>query len=151
MTPLRLAMIEAMSQRGFAPRTHQSYLGAITDLARYTHLSPERLEQAQLEAYFRHLAVERRLSASTCRQHLAAVRFLYRQVLGRQDLKLDIPVPKSPQRIPELLTTAEVARILGACHNLKHQAELATCYGCGLRLNELVHLKGNRPNRTALP
>ena len=37
MTPLRQQMIEAMQVRGFSPRTHESYLRAVTDLARYTH------------------------------------------------------------------------------------------------------------------
>ena len=41
MTPLRQAMIKAMQMRGFAERTHQSYLAAVTVLARYTRRSPD--------------------------------------------------------------------------------------------------------------
>lgn len=50
-------------------------------------------------------------------------------------------VPKKAQRIPELLTRAEVARILAATENEKQRMLLATCYGCGLRVSELVTLK----------
>jgi integrase len=50
-------------------------------------------------------------------------------------------MPKKAQRIPELLTRAEVGRILSAVHNLKHRTMLMTCYGCGLRVSELVALK----------
>ena len=35
MTPLREKMIEAMRVRGFAVRTHQSYLSAVSKLAGY--------------------------------------------------------------------------------------------------------------------
>ena len=141
MTKLRQAMIEAMRQRGYSVRTHQAYLGAVADLARYCHRSPDRLSVEEIEDYFRHLAVERSLSGSTCRQHLHATRFFYQQVLGCKDFKLSVALPKRPQRIPELLTRVEVARILDACANLKHRMLLTTCYGCGLRVSELVALR----------
>jgi len=58
-------------------------------------------------------------------------------------------VPKRAQRIPELLTRGEVRQILGACPNPKHWMLLALCYGCGLRVSEVVavrvrHLDGER-------
>ncbi len=85
--------------------------------------------------------MERSLSGSTCRQHLHATRFLYREVLGRKDFDFPVPLPTRPQRIQELLTRAEVARILGACANLKHRMLLTTCYGCGLRVSELIAIR----------
>ncbi|MFT5220708.1 MAG: integrase/recombinase XerD [Planctomycetota bacterium] len=48
MTPLRQQMIDAMLQRGLAKRTHDSYLYAVTGLARYYHQSPEHLRQDQI-------------------------------------------------------------------------------------------------------
>jgi integrase/recombinase XerD len=55
----------------------------------------------------------------------------------------DVPfvVPKRAQRIPELLTRAEVARLLDACPNPKHRMLLEICYGCGLRVSEVVRLR----------
>jgi len=69
------------------------------------------------------------------------VRFLYVQVLERSSFEVAVTVPKRPQRIPELLTRAEVARIVAGCMNLKHRALLLTCYGCGLRVSERVALQ----------
>lgn len=149
MSELRQQMIDAMRQRGYSVRTHQAYLAAVTGLARYYRRSPARLSVEEVKGYFRHVAVERALSSSTCRQHFHAVRFFYEQVLGRKDFDVTVPLPKRESRIPELLTRAEVACILGACHNLKHRMLLTTCYGCGLRVSELVairirHLDGER-------
>ena len=103
MTPLRAAMIKAMQVRGFSPRTHRSYLAAVTDLARYYRRSPAKLEVKDLCRYFEHLAIERKLSASSCRLALNGLRFLYLDVLERPAFDVPIPVPKRPQRIPELL------------------------------------------------
>ena len=149
MTNLRQQMIEAMQQRGFAKPTHESYLRAVTDLARYTHRAPDLLTIDDIKDYAGYLVRERALSSASCHLYLSGIRFLYLQVLDWPSFNVSIPLPKRPQRIPELLTRTEVARIITACRNDKHQMMLLTCYGCGLRVNELVaikvrHLDGER-------
>jgi integrase len=141
MTPLRQQMIDAMQLRGFAVRTHKSYLSAVTDLARHYRRSPDRLSIEEIQAYFMYLAKERGLSGASCRLYLNAIRFLYLQVLGWEDFDVPFQIPRKAQRIPELLTRREVARIVLACENPKHRMLLATCYGCGLRVSELVRIK----------
>jgi integrase/recombinase XerD len=141
MTPLRQKMMDAMQVRGFSVRTHQSYLSAVSDLARYYHRSPAQLNTSELQAYFLYLVKERGLSGASCRLYLNGIRFLYLQVLGWDAFKVELHAPKAAQRIPELLTRAEVGQILSACKNTKHRMMLTTCYGCGLRVSELVALK----------
>ncbi len=141
MTPLRQKMIDAMRMRGFSMRTHESYLSAVSELARYYGRSPEGLNVEELQAFFAHLAIERGLSGSTCRLYLHAARFLYLQVLQWPSFDVPMTVPKKAQRIPELLTRSEVGRILSACANPKHHMVLCTCYGCGLRVSEVVSLQ----------
>lgn len=141
MTPLRQRMVTAMQVRGYSPRTHEAYLRVVQGLATHYRQSPERLSLEQIKSYLEYLACERHLSASSCRQALHAIRFLFVQVLHRTDVDEPIPVPKLPQRIPELLTRDEVARILAACPNHKHHMMLEVCYGCGLRVSELCRLK----------
>jgi len=62
MTPLRAKMIKAMQMHGFSPRTHESYLAAVTDLARYYRRSPDTLCRSELQRYFEHLVTERELT-----------------------------------------------------------------------------------------
>lgn len=108
MTPLRQQMISAMRQRGFSPRTHDSYLRAVRELARCYHCSPDQLAVGELQAYFNYLAQERHLAPASCRLYLNGVRFLYLQVLKWPSFDVQLIVPKRPQRIPELLTYQEV-------------------------------------------
>ena len=141
MTPLRQKMIDAMLVRGFSARTQQSYLSAVRYLAQYYQCSPEVLNAEQIQAYFLHLVKQRQLSPATCRLYLNGIRFLYLQVLGWNAFDITIHTPKRAQRIPELLSRQEVARILSACLNHKHRIMLMTCYACGLRVSELVALQ----------
>lgn len=141
MTPLRQKMIDAMLVRGFAVRTQQSYLDAVTQLSRYFHCSPELLTHDQLQGYFLHLVKERQLAPASCRLSFHGIRFLYLRVLGWPEVDLEVALPKRKQRIPELLTRDEVTRLLATVENHKHRMALTVCYGCGLRVSELVALQ----------
>lgn len=141
MTPLRAQMIDAMQVRGFSPRTHQSYLAAVAGLAGFYHRSPDTLTPEEVREYFTYLVITRQLAPASCRVALHGVRFLFLTVLERAEFDVPIPLPKRPQRIPELLTRKEIARLLAATSNPKEHALLATGYGCGLRVTELVGLK----------
>jgi len=141
MTPLRQQMIDAMRQRGFSVRTQQSYLGAVSGLARYFQQSPDQLKANQIQTYFNYLVLERGLCGASCRMYLHGIRFLYLQVLNWEQFDIPIDYPKKAQRIPELLTRPEVRQIMLSCGNDKHRMMLLTCYGCGLRVSELVALK----------
>ena len=140
MSKLRKAMIDAMLVRGFAPCTHQSYLSAVEGLWKYYKCPLVRLSTDEIQDYFLYLVKDRHLAPASCRLSLNGIRFLYKEVLHRK-FEVKIQVPKRPQRIPELLMRKEVAAILEACHNHKHWILLTVCYGCGLRVSELVNLK----------
>lgn len=138
MSPLRKKMIDAMRLRGFSIRTHESYLGAVSRFAKYHGRCPTQLGIEDIQGFMAYLALERNLSGASCRLHLNGLRFLYLQVLGWPQFDVPVKLPKKPQRIPELLTRREVAGIFNETPNDKHRMLLSLCYGCGLRMSELV-------------
>jgi len=141
MTPLRERMIKAMHMHGFSPRTHESYLAAVSGLARFTRRSPDTLTQGDLQRYLEHLTLERQLAPASVRLAYNGIRFLYLQVLEWPAVDLEVTLPKRPQRIPALLTRGEVAAILAACDKPRYRTMLTLCYGCGLRLSEVLALR----------
>ena len=141
MTRLRERMTETMRQRHYSIRTQQSYVYGVSCLAQYYGRSPEQLSVVEIQKYFDYLVQEKKLAASSCLVRLHAIRFLYMQVLGWPALDVKFVVPRKAQRIPELLTRAEIRRLLEHCENDKHRMMLETCYGCGLRVSELVGLR----------
>jgi len=141
MSELRERMIHEMQMRGFAPRTHQTYLGVVRALAKYYRIPPDQLTIPHLDRYFEHLVTERHLSPSSVYLQLNALRFFYIEVLKWPDMALNVAMPKKKQRIPALLTRAQVSALIGACDKPLERMMLLVCYGCGLRLGELVSLK----------
>ncbi len=105
MTPLRQQMLDAMVLRGFAVRTQQSYVEALSRMARHYHRSPALLSKDDVSAYLLEMVSMRHLSYSTMNQAACAARFLYEKVLGFDPAVFHVPMAKAPARQPELLSS----------------------------------------------
>ncbi|MDO9004059.1 MAG: integron integrase [Aquabacterium sp.] len=126
----------------YSMRTEEAYLYWIKGFIRFHGLRhPRDMAQVELEAYLAWLANERQVSASTHKQALSALLFLYRQVL-RMDFPwlAEIGRPKSTRRLPVVLTPTEVTTVLQAI-DPAHRLIGQTLYGTGLRLMEGLRLR----------
>jgi site-specific recombinase XerD len=141
MTELRRLMIQGMVVRGLSPRTQRSYVSAVRRLAKHYRRSPEDLTADEVQAYVARMIDVEKLSWSTCSVAVNAFRFLYHVTLGLDAIDFELPRPRQPQRLPEILSLEEVARLFAAVEHLKHRLLLETIYACGLRLSEATHLK----------
>lgn len=141
MTPLRQRMLDALQVRGMAERTQQAYIDAVARLARHYARSPDQLSADQVQHYLLHLKRERQLSCSSLNQYGCAFRFFYAQVLGRDGSAFCIPLARAPQRLPEILSRDELARLFEAACHIKARTFLSLAYATGLRLSELAHLR----------
>lgn len=140
MTPLRQRMIRELELHRKSPSTVEAYLSAVIQLAQHHRRSPDQLSVEEIRSFLHHLITHRKLSFSSCNQKLAGIRFFFRHVLGKQELDLRVPAKRSG-RLPEPLSRAEIARLLDAARHPKHRLQLMICYGAGLRVSELVHLR----------
>jgi integrase/recombinase XerD len=141
MTELRRRMVRDMTLRGFSPLTHEAYLGAVSRLAAHYRRSPDQLSAEEVQSYLAHMLEVRGLSWSTCSIAANAFRFLFHVTLGHDKADFRVPSPRQSQRLPEILSREEVAKILEAPRSPKHRLLLATIYAGGLRVSEAVALK----------
>jgi integrase/recombinase XerD len=141
MGVLRQRMEQDLVVRGRAERTREAYLHAVAELARYYRRPPDQLTDREVQQYLLYLIQERKLAWSSCRQAVCALRFFYEVTLGRPRATFRVPLPKGAQKLPEILSREEVARLLAATTTLKHRVLLMTTYGGGLRVSEVVHLR----------
>ena len=139
MTPLRRRMLDALVLHGKAKRTQEAYISAVAQLARHYRRSPDLLSGEQIEAYLVHLLRERQLTRSTVNQAGCAINFLFGKVLGRDGSPCRIPLPHGPQRLPEILSRDEIARLLSCARTLKARTVLSCAYALGLRVSGGVH------------
>ncbi|MCX6997052.1 MAG: site-specific integrase [Kiritimatiellaeota bacterium] len=141
MSPLRSRFCEYMILRGFSPRTHESYLHAMIELARYYRRSPDQLSNEEIQAFLVHVITVRRLSWSTVNVYFSAYRCFYEKVLHWDRADFHIPPRGRSHHRPFVLSRQAVKQILQAPRNLKHRALLAMVYGSGLRVSEVCCLR----------
>jgi site-specific recombinase XerD len=127
--------------RGLSPVTQRMYLGCAARFVAYHHQSPTTLGATDVRAFLDHLVRVRRASPSTHAVYVAALHFLYRVTLDRPDVVQRLAYPRrAGQRLPEILSPAEIAQLLAAVRSLKHRAMVMILYGAGLRVSEVCAL-----------
>jgi site-specific recombinase XerD len=141
MGDLRDQMEHDMVVRGLSERTREAYLGAVRGLAKHYGRRPDELSAHEVQRYVRHLIEERKLASSSVCQAVAGMRFFYEVSLQRAPQTFAIPLPKRAQKLPEILSREEVARIIAATRSRRERVLLMTVYGGGLRLGEVLKLR----------
>ena len=141
MTPLRQRFLDEMKLRNYSPRTVEAYLGALVKLSKHFDRSPDRLDAEQIRTFQLHL-IAQEVSWSRFNQITCALRFFYAQVLNRPPEQVPfVCFARKPQALPAILSPAEVKRLLESESDPFKRTMFRTAYACGLRIEELLHLK----------
>jgi len=159
---------EELQLRHYARRTVKTYEQWLRRFLRFHGMRhPRTMGSAEVNAFLSHLAVDLEVSPSTQNQALAALLFLYRDLLG-MDLDLERLVrARTRRRLPVVLTPEEVRSVLERMHG-EDALVAGLLYGSGLRLLEALRLrvmdvdferreitvrdgKGGKDRRTLLP
>ncbi len=133
-------MLEDMTVRGFGETTRHNYIRHVRSFAAFIGRSPETATAEDLRR-FQLTQTEEGRGASVINGTVSALRFLFTNTLDRPDLARRLTVVRQPRKIPVVLSTEEVARLLDAVPRARYKAALATAYGAGLRVSEVVALK----------
>ncbi len=137
----------ATRERHLSYRTEQAYVGWVRRYVRFharlrgAYQHPRLLREREVQQFLNHLAVEREVAASTQTQALSALLFLYDAVLGQPlDDRAGLIRVRKPPRLPDVLTQAEVGRLLAQLRGL-HRLVGGLLYGAGLRLAGCLRLR----------
>ena len=153
----------------YSIRTEDAYVHVIKRYILFHHKRhPQEMGAEAIRQYLSHLANQGKVSASTQNQALAALLFLYRDVLGKEMGFIEgIERAKRPVKVPTVLTREEVTRVLTHLSGA-YRLMAGLLYGAGLRLMECLRLrvkdidygygqiiirdgKGEKDRRTVLP
>ena len=160
---------EEMRLRHYSLRTEKTYIEWIKRyIIFHDKRHPSGMGETEITAFLTWLATDRKVAASTQNQALAALLFLYKNVLGVELDWLDgIVRARRPVRVPVVLTKDEVRAVLS---RMKGTNKLLAwlLYGTGMRVSEALQLrvldidfgyrqivirsgKGNKDRVTVLP
>lgn len=162
-------LADLLRTRRYSPRTVEAYTKWVKRFVRHHGLRhPATLDAHHVSAFLSHLALEQGVSAATQNQAMAALLFLYREVLATpMGAPQGIEPAKRPHRMPTVLDQSQVRRVLDELQGVP-QLVASLLYGSGLRISEACSLrvkdldlargeihvragKGQRDRRTMLP
>ena len=160
---------ECCRVRHYSYRTEKTYCDWIRRFILFHGKQhPRNMGKSEVESFLTHLAVRRNVAPSTQSQALAALLFLYREVLEVELPWLDnVTRASKPPRLPVVLTKEEVRAVLAGIEG-RPRLVVQLIYGSGLRLMEALRLrikdvdfarkeiivrdgKGGKDRRTMLP
>ncbi len=122
-----------LKSRGFSRKTMKSYMFHTSCFLKRMGMQAP---QEEIQTYF--ACLSEKMDPRTVNLRISAVKFFYKNVLGKEIL---ITFLKRPKRVPEVLTKNEVQKLITAASNTKHRLIIETIYGCGLRVSEAAKLK----------
>jgi site-specific recombinase XerD len=141
MSALRQKMIEDMQLAGFSPRTQESYVRGVRQLAEHYSKSPDQIGEEELRQYFLYVKNVKNWARPTCTTAICAIKFFWEQTLKRDWTTVGLVRPAREKKVPVILTREEVIAILQHVKLLRYRVCLHTIYACGLRLGEGVRLQ----------
>jgi integron integrase len=132
----------AVRTRHYSLRTEEAYVAWVRRFVLFHgKRHPREMGEPEINLFLSDLAVRQRVGASTQNQALAAILFLYRNVLEKP-----LPAPegivraKRTRQLPSVLTRAEVRAVIGRMTGAPKVVS-ALLYGSGLRLLEGLRLR----------
>ena len=138
---------EAGKIRNLKERSINCYKNYVSYFLKYQGKNPEELTCQDVRTFL--LAKkEEGLKATTLNLYNSAIRFFYRNVL--HILWDDITVPRMilEHKLPTVLTSDEIDRLLDAVDDIKYKAMFTTMYSSGMRVSEVIHLHYDDISRT---
>lgn len=136
------AMRDHLQLKGYSPSTVRTYVNEFRIfLKAIGSTSADAMGVGDIKQYLLDCLVRGRLSENTLHSRINALKFYYEQVLGREKFFWEIPRPRKPMQLPNVLGERELERMFRAVENLKHKALLFTAYSAGLRVSEVVGLR----------
>lgn len=134
-------MLEELERRNYAPSTIRAYIRTVEHFAQHFRCPPDRLGTEHIRQYQAAMFRTWKLAPNTVTQRLAALRFLYIQVLKRGWSVAETPYPKKELHLPQILSQAEVARLIDATETPFQRILVMTLYATGARRAEVARLK----------
>ena len=128
--------------KGYSNHTRQCYKQVfIKFMVYHEDVDIDTLGKKDIEHYMYELITKSKISPSKQNIIINALKFYYEQILSRDRAQYDIQRPKKAKSLPNVLSGAEISKLISSVSNLKHQTILKTMYGCGLRIGEVVNLR----------
>lgn len=131
-----------LNSKRYAESTIKTYLECIKTFLKFFGNKPvEKITNEDVITFNNQYILINNLSASFQSQVINALKLFYSTQQNKAIVSDSLIRPKKYTPLPNVLSKAEVKKILNSLTNPKHRVMLSLIYSCGLRRSELLNLK----------
>ncbi|MFT6947590.1 MAG: integrase/recombinase XerD [Vicingaceae bacterium] len=139
-TEIPAKYLDKLILKKYADNTVKVYCSMFKQYIRYYIDKPiDELTELEIRAYLKHLVLAGK-SDSYLGQMVNAIKFYYEIVLSMPNRFYEIERPQKRERLPKVLSKADVVAMIKGTQNLKHKCIIGLIYSAGLRRSELLAL-----------
>jgi len=132
-------LLKRLKLRGMQPKTIEAYSHGVRRAGAHFDYQIDDLSKDQLTDYFAEILEQ--LSWSTLKHDLYGLKFYYAHVLGKPWPGAELTKAPKVSRLPDIVTVAQMQRIVDATRALSYRVFFFTLYSMGLRLGEGLQLQ----------
>lgn len=122
----------------YSPRTIKMYIYYINQFLENIQKYPTSVNSSDFQLYLNNYSFT---SISQQNQVINAIRFLYKEVLGKKYDKVSFKRPRTEKKLPRVIDGDFIKTQLSKVPNLKHKTILTLTYSVGLRVSEIINIK----------
>jgi len=141
MSPERLQFLNKLKVRKCAPKTIYNYEQALLRLAMHYKKSPLDMSAEEIEKYLLYELEVEKLAPATVNLHIGAFKKFFELMAPHSTVMKSIGKVKDVKKLPSVVTSDEIARMVECAVNLKHRAMIELIYSSGIRLHECINLR----------
>lgn len=135
-------------EKGLSQNTLDAYRRDLTDFLNFCG-DLKKIQRTQINSYIRNLH-EKKYSPTSITRKIASIRGIFNWASTNEIITtnpaLTLEQPKLPQKLPKVISVAEIESILNQDLTKLQTVIVELLYGCGLRVSELTNIKINDYN-----
>ena len=134
--------LNTLKLKAYSENTISTYRGEMLVLMKLLGDNPiYNLTPNQIKSYLLWMLETKKLSENKVHSSINAIKFYFEKVLNNPKIFIEIPRPKKPSLLPQVLSEQKVKNIIKISDNEKHKTLLMLGYAAGLRVSEIINLK----------
>ena len=138
--------IQEMNRRNYSRNTIDNYSNCVKIFFEQSNKDhPKNINEQDIKDF-----LSKPSMVNTQRGYHSAIKKFYEIVMGQKDKFKYIPYARKEQKLPIVLSQAEIQAMFSACENTKHKVVLSLLYACGLRVSELLNLRWQHIDRSRM-
>lgn len=131
---------EELNVMGYSQKTIETYLTYLKGFSERLCKDLRLATSDDVVSFLSYLKLEKQESQATLSLALSAIKHFYKEFL-KQNLNIDIKLPKKAKKIPVVLTSKEISELIASTSNQRNKLIIEFLFSTGVRVSECVNMK----------